>query len=168
MFAKGRVAWVFEDNFDVDLIIGIENISTTDISKILDNLMKPYEPDFAQLVKAADILVGGKNFGYGHPHPQSMMGMRAVGIDCIIAESYAFPFYRSELASGMKLFECPGISRAVGRWDEIEVLPAELKVINKTRKQILALKPVPDIPAKIMERGGLLPFLTSEDAAILK
>lgn len=168
MLIKGRVAWVFEDNFDIDLIIGIENISTTDIAKILDNLMKPFETDFAKAIIAGDILVGGKNFGYGHPHPQSMMGMRAAGIDCIIAESYAFPFYRSELASGMKLFECPGIAQAVERWDMLEVRPAELTVVNSARNQTLRLKPVPDIPAKIMEKGGLLPFLKSGDAAMLR
>lgn len=168
MLARGRVAWVFEDNFDVDLIIGVENISTTDIAKILANLMKPFEKNFAAVIRAGDILVGGRNFGYGHPHPQSMMGMRAAGIDCIVAESYAFPFYRSELASGMKLFECPGIARAVERWDDIEVLPAELKIVNRTRDKTLRLKPVPDIPGKIMAKGGLIPFLKSEEAAMLK
>ncbi len=162
MAIGGRVAWVFGDNFDVDFIVGIENITTTDIDRIVANLMKAYDANFRQSVASGDILIGGKNFGYGHPHPQSMMGMRAIGIDCVIAESYAFPFYRSELASGMKLFECPGIAEATDRGDYIEVNPAELTVVNKTSGKQFRMKALPDIPLRIMEKGGLLPFLKAE------
>lgn len=159
MVIGGRVAWIFGDNFDVDFIVGIENISTTDIDLIVANLMKSYDGNFRQSVAGGDILIGGKNFGYGHPHPQSMMGMRAIGINCIIAESYAFPFYRSELASGMKLFECHGIVGAVERGDHVEVNPTELTVYNKTSNKQFRMNAIPDIPLRIMEMGGLLPFL---------
>ncbi len=162
MLIKGRAAWVFKDNFDVDLIIGIENISTTDIGIIVDNVMKSYDVSFKQTINCGDILVGGKNFGYGHPHPQSMMGMRAIGIDCIIAESYAFPFYRSELASGMKLFECPGIAEAVERRDFIEVNITALTVSNLTSGKQFRMNSIPDIPLRIMGKGGLIPFLKEE------
>lgn len=162
MVIGGRVAWVFGDNFDVDFIVGIENISTTDIDRLVANLMTAYDANFRQFVAGGDILIGGKNFGYGHPHPQSMMGMRAIGINCVVAESYAFPFYRSELASGMKLFECPGITGAVERGDHIEVSPAELTVFNKTSGKQYRMNVIPDIPLRIMEKGGLLPFLKEE------
>jgi 3-isopropylmalate/(R)-2-methylmalate dehydratase small subunit len=159
---RGKVAWVFGNNFDVDFIVGIENISTTDIDRIVANLMRSYDENFRQSIASGDILIGGKNFGYGHPHPQSMMGMRAIGIDCIIAESYAFPFYRSELASGMKLFECPGIAGAVERGACIEIDQQALTVFNKTSGKELRMKAIPDIPLRIMEKGGLLPFLKAE------
>jgi 3-isopropylmalate/(R)-2-methylmalate dehydratase small subunit len=156
---KGRVAWIFEDNFDVDMIIGIENISVTDLDKILDATMKSQEANFKEKIQSGDILVGGKNFGYGHPHPQSMIAMRKLGITTIIAESFAFPFYRSELASGMKLIECPGISSKVSRWDNI-VVDFEKNIITNENKDIqLELKAIPEIALNIMDNGGIVEYL---------
>ena len=156
---KGRAAWVFADDFDVDYIIGIENIRVNDINKIMELLMKPFETDFKEKVKAGDILIGGKNFGYGHPHPQAMMGMRQLGIDTIVAESFAFAFYRSELAAGMKLIVCPGIREIVNRWDEITVDMAKNKVINLTQAKEQVCEEIAEIPMKIMEYGGIVGFL---------
>ncbi len=156
---NGRVAWIFGDDFDVDFIIGIENIRVNDKEKILQILMKHFEEDFTKKVRAGDILVGSKNFGYGHPHPQAMMGMRELGIITVIAESFAFAFYRSELASGMRLFECPEISKKVERWDEISVAPDKSVLINKTRNITLKLAEVPEVPLKIMESEGIIGYL---------
>ncbi len=160
----GRVAWVFEDNFDVDFIIGIENIRVGEKDKILDVLMKHYEEDFKEKVIQGDILIGGKNFGYGHPHPQAMLGMRELGIKTVIAESFSFAFYRSELASGMRLFECPGISKNVERWDEITVeLGQDIPLlINKTKDVSIQLTQVPEIAMNIMESGGVIEFLKND------
>lgn len=156
---KGRAAWIFEDNFDVDMIIGIENISVTDLNKILDATMKSKESDFKEKITKGDILIGGKNFGYGHPHPQSMIAMRNLGITTIIAESFAFPFYRSELASGMKLLECKGISTNVSRWDNIIVDLEKQTVFNEEKNVELRMNNIPDIALDIMNNGGIVPYL---------
>jgi len=156
---SGRAAWVFGDNVDVDSIVGIENISTTDVAKLVADVMKAYDPDFKKKAKPGDFIVAGGNLGYGHPHPQPMIALRELGIDTIIAESFAFPFYRSELAKGMKLFECPDISKHVQRWDEIEVDVANNTLINKTQQKHLSLVPIPEIPMAVMEAGGLVKYL---------
>ena len=103
MILQGKAAWVFPDSFDVDYIIGIPNIGLTDLKQITACLMKDFDPEFLDSCAPGDMLIAGKSFGYGHAHPQPMAGMREIGIRCVVAESYLFPFFRSELASGMML-----------------------------------------------------------------
>ena len=157
----GKAAWVYGDDFDVDYIIGIENIRVSDLNIIVSILMKHYDPDFASQVRPGDILIGGKGFGYCHPHPQAMQGMRELGITTIIAESFAFAFYRSELASGMRLLECPEITRMVERGDILEVTinDGKVKIENHSKHADVNGKPIPVIPQKIMQAGGMIPFL---------
>ena len=99
---KGRVAYVFAgENFDVDEIIGIQNLAaTSDPVKLLPLMMKQFDPDFTQKVKAGDLIVGGVNFGYGHPHYPAMETMRKLGIAGVVAESCGPPIWSSEVAAG--------------------------------------------------------------------
>jgi len=83
---RGRVAWIFaEDDFDIDLIVGVRNIKITDVSELAALAMADYLPDFASTVQKGDVLIGGRNFGYGHPHYPAMRAMRHLGISCVIA-----------------------------------------------------------------------------------
>lgn len=118
---RGRVAWVFEADFDVDLIIGVENIKYYDADKLASVCMQAYDPDFVASVRPGDVVVGGRNFGYGHPHYPAMIAMRNAGIVAVVAESFAPGFWRGELYQGMPLVTVPGIAAAVQRWDEVEV-----------------------------------------------
>lgn len=117
----GRVAWIFEDDYDVDMIVGVENIKTYDPDKLLPFLMATHDPMFTASVRQGDFLVGGRNFGYGHPHYQGMIAMRHVGINTIVADSFASGFHRGEVANGMLLIECPDISRHASRWQDLEI-----------------------------------------------
>ena len=156
---KGRVAWIFEDNFDVDLIVGIKNIANTDMQKLLADVMQSYDKDFKTSVRKGDFLVGGSNFGYGHPHPQSMMVIREFGINAIISESFAFPFFRSELASGMALFTCPDVSKKVSRWDELELDLENSALSNLSNSEKLIIDPVPPVVLEIIDAGGIVNYL---------
>lgn len=72
---RGRVAWIFsEPDFDVDDIVGVANIKIKDPAKLAEVAMKDFDPDFAASVKQGDILIGGENFGYGHPHYPPKIG----------------------------------------------------------------------------------------------
>jgi len=118
---RGRVAWIFEADFDVDLIIGVENIKYYDADVLAKVCMRAYDPHFVEQVRPGDVVVGGRNFGYGHPHYPAMIAMRNAGIVAVLAESFAPGFWRGELYQGMPLVTVPGISAAVQRWDEVEV-----------------------------------------------
>src|SRR5690348_1554100 len=73
---RGRVAWIFtEENFDVDLIVGVKNMKITDINELSGLAMKTYDPDFVSSIRKGDLIVGGPNFGYGHPHYPSLRAL---------------------------------------------------------------------------------------------
>jgi len=156
---KGCAAWVFEDNFDVDLIVGVKNISTTDMTMLKADVMQSYDKKFKESVKKGDFLVGGSNFGYGHPHPQAMMVMRELGIHAVIAKSFAFPFFRSELASGMALITCPDALKKVSRWDELELDIEKEVLINLSTGERLTLDPIPPVILELINAGGVVNYL---------
>jgi len=118
---EGTVVWVFPDHFDVDLIIGIQNVRENDIDKIVPFCMSAYEPDWNAKVKPGDIIVAGRNFGYGHAHPQAMATMRKTGVNVVLAESFAPGFFRAEIGNGMVLLTVPGITGFTRRFDRLSV-----------------------------------------------
>jgi 3-isopropylmalate/(R)-2-methylmalate dehydratase small subunit len=156
---KGRAAWVFGDHFDVDLIVGIKNVSTTDMNTLLAAVMQSYDPDFRGVVTSGDFLVAGFNFGYGHPHPQAMTVMRELGIHTIVSGSFAFPFFRSELASGMALITCPEAVGKISRWDEMKLDLEHEILVNETTGDRYRVDPVPPVAIEMIKAGGVVGYL---------
>ena len=156
----GRAAWIFyEENFDVDRIVGIQNIKVTDIQELARAAMSEYDPNFAQKVKAGDFLIGGANFGYGHPHYPPMKAMRHLGVAGVIADSFSPGFWRGEISMGFPLIPCPGIVDEVRRWQEITVdWEANLVRIHETGRE-LVIEPLSLADRRMLETGGLLPYL---------
>lgn len=156
----GRAAWIFtEDDFDIDLIVGIKNIKITDIHELAAVTMSSYDPDFARSVKKGDLLVGGHNFGYGHPHYPAMRAMRHLGVAGVIAESFSPGFFRGEISMGFPLVTCPGIREATERWDELRVDWAASTVSNLTRGTTLPFEPLSSVERGTLEAGGFIPYL---------
>lgn len=157
---QGRVAWIFEeDDFDIDLIVGVRNIKITDLNELVAVTMSDYDPGFAASVTKGDLLVGGKNFGYGHPHYPAMRAMRHLGIAGVIAESYSPGFFRGEISMGFPLATCPGIRAAVARWDEVRVDWGKGQVTNPLSGHALPLQPLSSAERGTLEAGGLVPYL---------
>lgn len=158
----GRVAWIFGDDFDVDLIIGVQNIKSYDHEFLLSVCMTAFEDGFAERVRPGDLLVAGRNFGYGHPHYPPLVAMRAAGITAVLAESYAPGFWRGETFNGMPLLRCAGIVEAVERWDPVHVEWMSGKVVNmRTGASLRADIPSPRVQ-KIWRAGGSIPLLQAE------
>lgn len=158
----GRVAWVFGDDFDIDLIVGVQNIKSYDTRFLLSVCMNAYEAEFAKKVRAGDLLVAGRNFGYGHPHYPPMVAMRAAGIAAVVAESYSPGFWRGETFNGMPLLSCSGITDVVKRWDQLSVDWTRGEIVNeRTGTRLQA-----DVPSarvqKIWRAGGSIPLLRTE------
>lgn len=157
---RGRVAWVFdEDDFDIDLIIGVKNIKITDVNELAQLAMSDRDPAFAASVQRGDLLVGGRNFGYGHPHYPAMRAMRHLGIAGVVAESYSPGFFRGEISMGFPLATCPGIVAAVQRGDEIAVDWAAAQVQVLRSGQTLPLLPLTTSERDTLAAGGLIPYL---------
>ena len=156
----GRVAWVFEDDdYDIDLIVGVRNIKITDVNALAAIAMSDYLPGFAATVHKGDLLVGGHNFGYGHPHYPAMRAMRHLGIAAVIAESFSPGFFRGETSMGFPLVTCPGIRTAAQRGDELAVDWETSVVSNLTTRQQMQLEPFADSERGMLDAGGLIPYL---------
>jgi len=159
---EGKAVWIFPDHFDVDLIVGVQHIKEVNIEKFLPLTLKEYDPDFLNTVAKGDILVAGRNFGYGHPHFQGMAAMRKLGIWCILAESFAPAFFRSEIVSGMALLTVPGITEKVKRFDRLKVEYDRGLVQNlESGELIQGIEPSPIILDLINNRG-MMGFIQAE------
>lgn len=157
---RGRVAWVFEeDDYDIDLIIGVRNIKITDVQELAALAMSDYTSDFAAGVGRGDLLIGGHNFGYGHPHYPAMRAMRHLGIAAVIAESFSPGFFRGEMSMGFPLVTCPGIRAATARGDELTVDWQAGTVKNLGSGLALGLQPFSASERGMLEAGGLIPYL---------
>ena len=157
---RGRVAWIFaDDDFDVDQIVGVQNIKVTDIDALAALAMQQYDPQFATQVRAGDVLVGGRNFGYGHPHYPPLRAMRHLGIGAVVAESFAPGFWRGEISMGFPLVPCEGILDLVQRWDEIEIDWTANLVQNHANGRSLAAAPLALADRSMLEFGGLTGYL---------
>ena len=164
---KGRVAWVFEeDNYDIDLIIGIKNIKLSDLEELAAVTMTSYDPQFRQSVQKGDLLVAGHNFGYGHPHYPAMKAMRYLGISGVIAESFSPGFFRGEISMGFPLMTCPGIRSAVKRWDELTVdWQAHTVRLDSDGGRCLPFEPLSLAERGMLDGGGFIPYLKARLAA---
>lgn len=161
---KGRVAFIFEEiDFDVDQIVGVKNIKIKDADELARVAMQAYDEGFANSVRPGDLLVGNRNFGYGHPHYPPMIAMRKLGIAGVIAESFSPGYWRGEIAMGFPQVSCPGIMNAVERWDEIEVDWTAGVIRNLTKASELAFEPLPEADRLMLEAGGLIGYLHARD-----
>lgn len=157
---RGRIAWIFaEDNYDVDQIIGVKNIRISDVKELAALAMQVEDPDFAKNVQPGDLLVGGRNFGYGHPHYPPMRGMRHLGIKGMIAESFAPGYWRGEISMGFPQVACLGILGIVQRWDEVEVDWDAGLVRNRTNGKSLPFEPLSYADRLTIEEGGVVEYI---------
>ncbi|MFY0405514.1 hypothetical protein [Solicola sp. PLA-1-18] len=161
---RGRVAWVFGDDFDIDLVVGVENIKSYDADHLRSVCMQAYDPDFVDRVRPGDVVVGGRNFGYGHPHYPPMVALRNLGIQAVLAESFSPGFWRGETYNGMPLLTVPGIADAVETGDAVEVDWRRARVLLPAAALPRELHGDPPSPrtCRVIEAGGSLNLLLAE------
>ncbi|OLL70970.1 3-isopropylmalate dehydratase small subunit [Pseudonocardia sp. Ae168_Ps1] len=159
----GRVAWVFGDDFDIDLVTGVENIKSYDAAFLRGVVMQAYDPGFADRVRPGDVIVGGRNFGYGHPHYPPMVALRDLGIAAVLAESFSPGFWRGETYNGMPLITVPGITAAVATGDDLS-LDWRAAAVTLSGGRTLQGTPPAERVARVIEAGGSLKLLLAEHA----
>ncbi|SLM94024.1 3-isopropylmalate dehydratase [Brevibacterium yomogidense] len=160
----GRVQAVFGDDFDIDLTIGVENIKGGDLDFLKEQCMQRLDPDFRSRVAPGDILVGGRNFGYGHPHYPPMVALKAWGIQAIVAESFAPGFWRGETHNGFPLIAIPGVSRSAAIGDRIELDWRNASLSFTASGEVLTGEPLNDHQVRVIEAGGAYNLLLNQYA----
>lgn len=155
---RGKV-WKFGDHVDTDVIIPARYLNAPEPSELAKHCMEDIDSSFAGSVQAGDIMVGGWNFGCGSSREHAPVAIQASGITCVIAASFARIFYRNSINIGFPILECPEASEAIRAGDIVTVDTETGKIADETTGQVFEAKPFPPFIQKIVESGGLLPYL---------
>lgn len=124
--------------------------------------MEDIDKDFVGKVKKGDIIVGGENFGCGSSREHAPIAIKASGIDCVIAKTFARIFYRNSINIGLPILECPEASEKIEAGDEVSVDFDTGVITNETKGETYNALPFPEFIKDIMAKGGLLKSLNSK------
>jgi len=153
--------WRYQDDVNTDqLFPGKYTYSCSTAEEIKPHLLEDLDPDFAKKVEKGDVIVAGKNFGCGSSREQPVVGLKAVGIKAVVAESFARIFYRSAINQGLILIESPDAVKKYKNGDKLEInLENGLIKINSEE---FSFPKLPKEIIAIQEAGGLLPYTRSK------
>ncbi len=155
---KGRV-WRFGDNIDTDVIIPACYLNTCDPKELAKHCMEPASPGFSKKVQPGDVIVAGRNFGCGSSREHAPIAIKAAGISCVIAESFARIFYRNAFNTGLLILEAPEAAREIQEGDEVEIDPEEGVIKDLTTGKVYRCQPIPPFMQELLKDGGLIPHI---------
>lgn len=155
MEIKGRVHR-YGDNVDTDVIIPARCLNTQDPLELASHCMEDIDPDFVKKVKPGDIMVGGENFGCGSSREHAPVAIKASGISCLIAGTFARIFYRNAINIGFPILECEEASKKIEDGDQVSVDFSTGIITNLTKNETYRALPFPDFIREIISAGGLL------------
>lgn len=155
MKAQGKV-FKYGDNIDTDIIIPARYLNTSDSGELASHCMEPVDEDFFKNVKDGDIMVGGFNFGCGSSREHAPIAIKACGISCVIAKSFARIFYRNAINIGLAIMECPEAAEAIEQGDEVFVDFETGIITDMTQGCEYKAMPFPEFIDNIIKKGGLL------------
>ena len=160
MEAKGY-AIKYGDNVDTDVIIPARYLNSSDPAELALHCMEDIDKDFVNKVKKGDIMVGGKNFGCGSSREHAPIAIKASGISCVIAETFARIFYRNSINIGLPIMECPEASREIKEGDEVEVDFDSGIITDKTTGKTYNGQAFPPFMQKIINAEGLINYINA-------
>ena len=149
----------YGDNVDTDVIIPARYLNSSDPAELAKNCMEDIDPDFVKRVKPGDIMVAQKNFGCGSSREHAPIAIKASGISCIIASTFARIFYRNAINIGLPILECDEASKDIDDKDEIQVDFDTGIIFNKTKNKTYQAESFPEFIQNIIKAGGLLKSL---------
>lgn len=155
MDIKGTVH-KYGDNVDTDVIIPARHLNTSSPEELALHCMEDIDPDFAKNVKKGDIIVGGENFGCGSSREHAPLSIKASGVECVIASSFARIFYRNSINIGLPILECRECSKDAKSGHVIRVNLDLGEIENVTLGKSYTTQPFPKEIQDIISRGGLL------------
>ena len=161
MNVRGK-AFVFGDRIDTD-VLAPGPYMREPLAVLASHCLEAVDPDFAGQVRPGDIVVGGESFGIGSSREQAVQALAELGMGAIVARSFARIFYRNALNLGLPALVCADLEAARG--DELEVRPAEGRILNHSSGRQFACEAIPAQLMEIVAGGGLMPWLERKLAA---
>lgn len=161
MRLKGK-AHKFGNDVNTDEIIPARYLSTTDPNELARHCMEDADANFVSNTKKGDIIVAGKNFGCGSSREHAPISIKASGVSCVIAESFARIFYRNAINIGLPILESEAASRSIKASDLLEIDINSGIIKNLSRNEQYKTQSFPKFMQKIISAGGLMKYIRSE------
>jgi 3-isopropylmalate/(R)-2-methylmalate dehydratase small subunit len=155
MTVTGR-AWKFGNNVDTDGIIPARYLNTTDPLELAAHCMEDVDAAFAKKVAAGDVIVAESNFGCGSSREHAPIAIRAAGVSCVIAQSFARIFFRNSINIGLPIFESPEAAAEIQDGDEVSVDIERARIVNLTSGRTYSALPLSDEIREMIADGGLV------------
>ncbi|MBF0118630.1 MAG: 3-isopropylmalate dehydratase small subunit [Desulfobacterales bacterium] len=150
--------WKFGDDIDTDLIIPARYLITSDPKELSKHCMEDADPSFSSKVSKGDIIVGGKNFGCGSSREHAPISIKAAGVSCVIAKSFARIFYRNAFNMGLLILECDGADDfKTGTKLSVDFNTGE--IIDLDNNKIYFTHPIPPFMQELVQCGGLMKYI---------
>ncbi len=149
--------WKFGDNIPTDQIVRSDLVFMP-IAEMAQHVLEVCNPDFPRKVQPGDIIVAGKHFGQSSGRAVAAKAIKATGVSCVIAETFARTFYRNGFEIGLPILECADIGTHVRDGDVIAVDIAKGLIVNETTGHRLQAKPTPPFLLEMLQAGGIIPM----------
>ncbi len=160
MNAKGTVI-KYGDNIDTDVIIPARYLNTSLPEELAKHCMEDIDKDFVNRVNSGDIMVGGANFGCGSSREHAPIAIKASGISCVIAESFARIFFRNALNIGLPILECPEAAKDIDNGDIVSINFDTGVITNETKGKEYQAAAFPQFMQELINAGGLVKYISS-------
>lgn len=160
MKATGRV-FKYGDNVDTDVIIPARYLNSSDPAELALHCMEDIDKDFVKKVSKGDLIVAAKNFGCGSSREHAPLAIKAAGVSCVIAETFARIFYRNAINIGLPIIECPEAARRIEDEDEVEVNFDSGIITNKTKGETYQGQAFPEFMQRIIAAEGLVNYINA-------
>ncbi|MDD6428035.1 MAG: 3-isopropylmalate dehydratase small subunit [Lachnospiraceae bacterium] len=158
--AKGSVH-KFGDNIDTDVIIPARYLNSSDPSELAKHCMEDIDKDFVNKVKPGDIIVAEKNFGCGSSREHAPIAIKAAGVSCVIAETFARIFYRNSINIGLPIIESKEASEKIKEGDIVSVDFDSGIITDETTGEQFKGQAFPEFMQKLIDAGGLVNYINS-------
>ena len=149
----------YGDHIDTDVIIPARYLATQDEKELASHCMEDIDTEFIKKVHPGDIMVGGWNFGCGSSREHAPVAIRASGISCVIAKTFARIFYRNAINIGLAILECEAASDGIDDSDEVSIDFDTGIITNITKGETYQAEPFPDFIKDMIQKGGLMASL---------
>ena len=153
----------YGDHVDTDVIIPARYLNTQSHQELAAHCMEDIDKTFITKVKDGDIMAAGANFGCGSSREHAPIAIKASGISCVIAASFARIFYRNAINIGLPILECPAASRGIESGDEVTVDYDTGIITNVTKNETYQAEPFPPFIKDMIAKGGLMASLKAKE-----
>ena len=154
----------YGDHVDTDVIIPARYLNTQDPKELASHCMEDIDKEFIHKVKEGDIMVAGANFGCGSSREHAPVAIKASGVSCVIAATFARIFYRNAINIGLAILECPAASEGIEAGNQVSVDFDTGVITNVTKNETYQAEPFPPFIKDMIEKGGLMASLKAGGA----